>query len=164
MPFLSKIRGADPDMVFYCGNAAEGAMLMKQASEVGLTAEIDFIGSEEMSEMEIFNLAGADALEGTYSVALWGSVPPELEKRVKDKFNAPMHYAILYGYDALIVMKNAIVAAQSLDPVKIRDALKKTDHEGLEGHIKFEDFENYRNQGRYTPSLIKWENGKRVAQ
>lgn len=56
----------------------------------------------------------------------------------------------------------AIEAAQSLDPIKIRDAMKKTDFEGLEGHIKFEDFDNYKNQGRYTPWLIQWVNGERT--
>lgn len=164
MALLGKIRGAKPDVVFYVGTAAEGAMILRQAKELGITPGIKFVGSEEMSEKEILELAGKDAVEGTYSVALWGSVPADFEKRVKDKFNAPMHYAILFGYDAITVVKMAIERANSLDPVKIRDAIKKTDWEGLEGHIKFEDFENYKNQGRYEPAFIKWEGGERLAQ
>jgi branched-chain amino acid transport system substrate-binding protein len=97
-------------------------------------------------------------------VALWGAVDPSFEKKVKDKFNAPMHYAIIFAYDALKVMADAIVRAQSLDPTAIKDALKKTDYKGLEGRIKFETFDNYINQGRYTPAFIKWEGGKRIAQ
>jgi branched-chain amino acid transport system substrate-binding protein len=73
-----------------------------------------------------------------------------------------MHYAIIFGYDALHVAAKAIESAQSLDPVKIRDALKQTDLEGLEGHIKFEDFEGFRNQARFIPSIIQWKGGNRV--
>jgi len=164
MAFLSKIKDAKPDVVFYVGVTPEGAMILKQAKEMGVTPGIKFIGSEEMGEMELLSLAGAEAVEGTYTVALWGAVAADFEKRVKDKFNAPMHYAIIFGYDALTVVSKAVAAAQSLDPVKIREAIKKTDYQGLEGRIKFEDFENYKNQGRYTPSFIKWSGGKRVPQ
>jgi branched-chain amino acid transport system substrate-binding protein len=128
-----------------------------------VTPGIKFIGSEEMGEMELVSLAGAQAVEGTYAVALWGAVSSDFEKKVKDKFNAPMHYAIIFGYDALHVMVDAILRAQSLDPVAIKDALLKTDYKGLEGQIKFETFDGFRNQGRYTPSFIEWKGGKRVA-
>jgi len=164
MAYLSQIRSANPDIVFYVGVTPEGAMILKQAKEIGVTPKVKFIGAEEMGEMELVKLAGAEAVEGTYSVALWGSVPADFEKRVEDKFNAPMHYAIIFGYDALMVLRDAINRAQSLDPVAIKDALKKTDYPGLEGRIKFETFENYRNQGRYTPSFIKWEKGQRIPQ
>ncbi len=164
MALLGKIRNANPDVVFYVGTAAEGAMILRQANELGITPGIKFVGSEEMSEKEILELAGEEAVDGTYSVALWGSVPADFEKRVKDKFDAPMHYGILFGYDAITVVAMAIEKANSLDPVKIRDAIKQTDWEGLEGHIKFEDFGEYKNQGRYEPAFIKWEGSDRVAQ
>ena len=164
MSLLGKIRNAKPDVVFYVGTAAEGAMILRQAKELGITPGIKFVGSEEMSEKEILELAGEDAVDGTYSVALWGSIPADFEKRAKDKFNAPMHYAILFGYDAITVVAKAIEKANSLDSVKIRDAIKQTDWEGLEGHIKFEDFGEYKNQGRYEPAFIKWEGSDRVAQ
>lgn len=114
--------------------------------------------------MELVKLAGADAVQGTYAVALWGNVDAAFEKKVQEKFNAPMHYAIIFGYDALKVVADAIQRARSLDPVAVKDALKTTDLQGLEGHIKFETFDKFRNQGRYTPAFIKWEGGKRVAQ
>jgi len=90
------------------------------------------------------------------------SVDPGFAKRVKDRFDAPMHYAIIFGYDALHVFARAIESAQSLDSVKIKDALKKTDYRGLEGHIKFQNFEGYRNQGRFVPSIVKWVSGQRT--
>lgn len=164
MSYLNQIKAAKPDIVMYVGTASEGAMIVKQAAEIGVSPGIKFIGSEEMSEMEIASLAGPEALEGTYSIALWGEVDAAFEKKIKDKFNAPMHYAIIYAYDALKVMVDAIERAQTLDSTAIKDALLKTDYQALEGHIKFENFDGYRNQGRYAPAFIKWTGGKRVAQ
>jgi len=163
MSFLNQLKAAKPDIVMYVGTASEGAMILKQAQEIGITPGIKFIGSEEMGEMELVSLAGEEAVEGSYSIALWGAVAADFEKKVKDKFDAPMHYAIIFAYDALKVMTDAIVRAQSLDPVAIKDALKKTDYQGLEGHIKFENFDGFQNQGRYTPSFIQWKDGKRLA-
>lgn len=162
MVYLAKIKKAKADVAFYVGTASEGAMILRQAEELGLTKSTVFIGSEEMGEMELLSLAGAEAVEGTYAVSLWGSVPADFARQVKDQFDAPMHYAIIFGYDALHTVTKAIELAQSLDPVKIKDAMKKIDYQGLEGHIKFEDFEGYRNQCKFVPAIIKWAGGKRI--
>ncbi len=160
--YLTKMKRAKPDVAFYVGTISEGALIVKQARELGVTDQTALFGAEEMAEMEILSLAGAEAVEGTYALALWASVDPDFAKRVKDRFDAPMHYAIIFGYDALHVVAKAVESAQSLDPVKIKDALKKTDYRGLEGHVKFENFEGYKNQGRFVPSIVKWVSGQRT--
>ncbi len=160
-PQLKRIKKAEPDLVFYVGTASEGAVLLTQAKLMGLMPRSIFIGSEEMGEMELPMRAGPDVVDGTYAISLWGRVPPEFEKRVRDRFNKPMHYAIIFGYDAMRVLVNAIEASQSLDPVKIKDALKKTDYRALEGHIRFKNFNGYKNQSKFTPSLVRWEEGRR---
>jgi branched-chain amino acid transport system substrate-binding protein len=159
---LSKIKQAAPDVVFYTGVASEGAMILKQAKELGIIPKLKFIGSEEMGEMELISLSGPEAAEGTYALTLWGAVPADFGKKVKDKFNAPMHYGIIFGYDALNTVVKAIEKANSLDPVKINAAMKQTDYKGIEGHIKFNDFDGYKNQGKATPMLIQWKKGERV--
>jgi branched-chain amino acid transport system substrate-binding protein len=159
---LAKIKETAPDVVFYAGSASEGAMILKQAKELGITPQVKFIGSEEMGEMELLSLSGPEAAEGTYAVSLWGEVPADFAKRVKEQFDAPMHYAIIFGYDALHVVVNAIERAQSLDPVKIKDAMKETDYNGIEGRIQFFDFDGFKNQGKATPALIQWKDGERV--
>jgi branched-chain amino acid transport system substrate-binding protein len=162
MVYLTKIKDAKVDMVLYVGTTPEGAMILKQAKELGITKNTAFLGSEEMGEMELLSLAGASVVEGTYGIALWGSVPAAFEKRVKDKFNAPMHYAIIFGYDALQLVAKAIESAQSLDSVKIKDAMKKTAYQGYQGHIKFENFDGFKNQGRFLPTIVQWSKGKRL--
>jgi len=158
---LQRIKHANPDILFYVGTASEGAVILTQAKLMGMMPRTKFIGSEEMGEMELLMRAGPDAVEGTYAIALWGKVPPGFAERVQKSFNKPMHYAIIFGYDAMHVLAGAIEAAQSLDPVKIKNALKKTDYKALEGRVRFKDFEGYKNQSKFTPSMIRWKNGKR---
>jgi branched-chain amino acid transport system substrate-binding protein len=159
--YLAKIKKAGSDLVFYVGSASEGAMILKQASELGLTKTVKFVGSEEMGEMELLSLAGKDAIEGSYAVSLWGAVPTDFAKTVKERFDAPMHYAIIFGYDAMYAMAKAIETAQSVKPEKIQAALKAIDIKGLAGPIKFYDFDGYKNQGKATPVLIEWVSGER---
>jgi branched-chain amino acid transport system substrate-binding protein len=159
---LARIKAASVDLLFYVGTASEGAALLKQARQAGLMPRTQFIGSEEMGEMELLLRAGAEAVEGTYAISLWGHVPAAFEQRVRSTFNKPMHYAIIFGYDAMQVLTRAIASAQSLDPVRIREALKRTDYQALEGRIRFKDFDGFRNQSKFTPSMIRWEDGKRV--
>jgi len=158
---LEQIKRTKPDILFYVGTASEGATILTQAKLKGLMPRTKFIGSEEMGEMELPMRAGKDAVEGTYAISLWGKVPLEFKKRIRNSFNKPMHYAIIFGYDAMHVLAKAIESAQSLDPVKIKNTLKMTDYRGLEGHIRFKDVNGYRNKGKFTPSMIRWENGQR---
>ena len=158
---LKRIQSAKPDVVFYAGTASEGALLLTQAKLMGLMPRTTFIGSEEMGEMELLMRAGPDAVEGTYAISLWGKVPSEFTERVRKSFNKPMHYAIIFGYDAMHILAKAIESAQSLDPVKIKDALKKIDYRALEGQVRFKNFDGYKNQSKFTPSMIRWKNGKR---
>lgn len=164
MPYLSKLRNADPDVVFYVGVTPEGATILKQAREVGMIPEMKFIGAEEMGEHELLSLAGEDVVEDTYAVSLWATVPKDFANKVQAKFDAPMHYGIIFGYDAVYVLKTAIEQAQSTDSVEIKKALDTVEYDGFQGHIKFEDFDDYKNQGRYEPFFIKWEGGEKVPQ
>jgi branched-chain amino acid transport system substrate-binding protein len=88
-------------------------------------------------------------------------VPTDFAKTVKERFDAPMHYAIIFGYDAMYAMAKAIETAQSVKPEKIQAALKAIDIKGLAGPIKFYDFDGYKNQGKATPVLIEWVSGER---
>lgn len=159
---LSNIRGLMPDMVGYVGTSTEGALLLEQAYEMGLIPDIAFYGAEEMASYEMLDYTSADVLEGTYAIALYGEAPADLEQEVAARFDAPLHYAIIFAYDAIHVMTDAIERAQSLDSTDIRDALKEGTYDTLAGFTEFRDFDGYQNQGFYVPYLVKWENGEMV--
>jgi branched-chain amino acid transport system substrate-binding protein len=167
MSYLSKFKTISPDILIYTGVTAEGSIILQQGREIGAFEKTKFLGSVEMSEEEIISLVGAEVMEGVYAWAVWESVPADFEKRVKDKFNAPMHYGITYGYDSLMVVAKAIEAAQSIEPSKIRDAIAKLDFPGVSGRVKFESFagpngKQYSNQCRIAPYLVRWVGGKRT--
>lgn len=164
MPSLGEVQANPPDAVMYVGVAVEGAMLLKQAHELGLTKTIKFIGSEEMAGMELVDLAGKDVAASTYAVSLV-IYPPDplcppgivaLANKIQSKYGVPLHYASVFAYDALHVLVEAIKNAQSTDSAKIRDALKAIEYPGLEGLIKFQDFEGYTNQGNFPIHLFMW--------
>lgn len=164
MPYLTEIQANPPDAVMYVGVAVEGAMLLKQAHELGLTQTIKFIGSEEMAGTELVDLAGTDAAANTYAISLI-IYPPDplcpsgvvtLANKVQTKYGVPLHYATVFAYDALYVVAKAIEDAQSIDPAAIRDALDAIVYPGLEGLIKFEDFEGYTNQGNFPIHIFMW--------
>jgi len=159
---LTKIKNENPDLVAYVGVTPEGAMILKQANQLGLNKQSKILGSIEMSSFEMLDLTSQDELNGTYAMTWWVKSPPILAKKVKEKYNAPMHYAIIFGYDSLHVLANAIERAQSLNPVDIRNALKEGKYKTLSGFTEFSDFDGYKNQGKNTPFLCKWENGGRV--
>jgi branched-chain amino acid transport system substrate-binding protein len=159
---LTKVRQLMPDMVGYVGTSTEGALLLEQAFEMGLIPDVAFYGAEEMASYEMLDLAGAEVLDGTYAIALYGEAPADLEKAVLDRYNAPLHYAIIFAYDGIYVLADAISRAQSLDSTAIRDALKEGTYETLAGFTEFRDFDGYQNQGFYVPYLVKWEDGDMV--
>jgi branched-chain amino acid transport system substrate-binding protein len=162
LPQLKRIHRTTPDLLFYVGTALEGTTILEHARKLGMMPRTKFIGSEEMGEMELLLRAGRDAVEETYAISLWGMAPPEFIQRVRRSCDRPMHQAIIFGYDAMHVLANAIESAQSLEPFKIKDALKKTDYKSFVGRIRFKDFNGYKNQSKFIPSIIRWKNGKRV--
>ncbi|MDW7673567.1 MAG: ABC transporter substrate-binding protein [Bacillota bacterium] len=156
---LSKIKGLNPDMVGYVGVTPEGGMIIQQARELGLIPEIKFFGAAEFSTYEMLELIGAEALEGTYALSLT-TFPPDFTQKIRDRYNAPLHYASIFGYDALYVVADAIERAQSLDPPTIRDYLKEGTYDTLAGFTEFRDFDGYTNQGVYSPYIVEWVDGE----
>ncbi|MDR1886064.1 MAG: ABC transporter substrate-binding protein [Synergistaceae bacterium] len=129
---LTEIISKNPDIVFLPAYFAEGAIVLKQARELG--AAFRFMGGDAMDNPEIVTLGG-EAVEGflhttfAYDPSMkdmnpvaqkftdnWKAAYPDKEPNV----NAAL------GYDAYILIIDAIKRAGSADPEKIRDALETT--------------------------------------
>ena len=129
---LTELISKKPDIVFLPAYFAEGAIVLKQAKELG--AEFRFIGADAMDNPEIVTLGG-DAVEGflhttfAYDPSMENMNPvaaqftAEWNKEHPDK--APNVNAAL-GYDCYIMLIDAIQRAGSAEPAKIRDALEQT--------------------------------------
>jgi len=136
---LTKLRGRNPDAVFYGGMDATGGPLLKQGRELGIKAVFSFGDGACTDKMK--ELAG-DAAEGL--LCSQAGIPVEAADRkfldaYKKKFNAdPILYSP-FTYDAANMLIQAMQKANSSDPKKYLPVLAKLDFTGATGKIGFDD-------------------------
>ena len=137
---LTEIISKKPDLLFIPSYFAEGAIIMKQANELGATFKI--MGGDAMDNPKIVEIGGKD-VEGfihttfPYDPSMkemnpvarnftdnWTKLHPDKEPNV----NAAL------GYDSYVIVLDAIKRAGSLDSEAITKALAATkDFEGVTG-------------------------------
>jgi branched-chain amino acid transport system substrate-binding protein len=135
---LTKLKGRDPDAIFYGGMDATGGPLMKQGRELGIKAAFAF-GDGACTE-EMTKLAG-QAAEGL--LCSQAGIPVAAADKgflaaYKKKFNvAPILYAP-FTYDAANLLIAAMKKADSADPAKYLPELSKISYKGATGDIAFD--------------------------
>ncbi|TAK56900.1 MAG: branched-chain amino acid ABC transporter substrate-binding protein [Dehalococcoidia bacterium] len=147
-PTVTKIKGESPDIVVFGGFIAEGAILVRQLSEAGVTAT--FMGADGIADQKYIDQAGGKA-EGSYV----SRGPKPTDTTLYDKFAAahktefgtdPGQFAD-YTYDAVNIVlaaldKVATVDANGdlvIDKDKLIAAVRATDYTGTSGKIQFND-------------------------
>lgn len=140
---LTNIRSQNPDVIFAPGNYGESALLIKQARDLGITTPI--LGGDTWESPEFLSIGG-DAVEGiVYSTHFTAEAPvTEVSKtfleEYTNKFGTQANAFAALGYDAYMVIIDAIERAGSADPVAIRDELAKTtDFVGSTGVITLDE-------------------------
>jgi branched-chain amino acid transport system substrate-binding protein len=135
---LTKIKGRNPDAIFYGGMDATGGPLLKQGRELGIKAVFSFgdgACTDKMTE-----LAGA-AAEGL--LCSQAGIPPQAASKkfldaYKAKFNAdPILYAP-FTYDSANLLIEAMKKANSADPAKYLPELQQIEFTGATGRIAFD--------------------------
>jgi branched-chain amino acid transport system substrate-binding protein len=135
---LTKLRGRNPDAVFYGGMDATGGPLLKQGRELGIKAVFSFGDGACTDKMK--ELAG-DAAEGL--LCSQAGIPPQAASKAfldayKKKFNTdPILYAP-FTYDAANLLIEAMKKANSTDPKKYLPELQKISYTGASGPISFD--------------------------
>src|SRR5687768_12326980 len=136
---LTKLRGRNPDAVFYGGMDATGGPLLKQGRELGMKAVFSFGDGACTDKMK--ELAG-EAAEGL--LCSQAGIPPQAASKqfldaYKKKFNTdPILYAP-FTYDAANIIIEAMKKANSTDPKKYLPELQKISFAGASGTIGFDD-------------------------
>jgi branched-chain amino acid transport system substrate-binding protein len=166
-PFLAKIKAEAPDVLLCAGSTSEAVMIAKQAKEIGLTEKTLLFGSGEWGTEEFGVLAG-EASEGVTAVCPIGentnvTLYERLKKIVKERYNAPMHYAIYRAYDKLWIVVQAIRYADSFDPIKINEMLNTKEFKSIcDDHLTFPDQSwngyNFTNQYLMSYKIIWFHN------
>lgn len=142
---LTKLKGADPDVVLFTGYYPEAGLLLRQKKNMNWT--VPFLGGDATNNVDLIKIAGKEAAEGFYFLS-----PPQpqdldapeaaafladYQKRYNDL--PPSIWAVLAG-DGFRVMVAGIAGAKSTDGDKIAEYLHKDlkDYPGLSGPISFD--------------------------
>jgi len=155
-PLLSKVKAAQPDVIYTVSYANEAQLIMKQIKELRLDAKL-FSGGAAGFAIPEFIDGAKEAAEYVVSATLW---TPQLKypgaKEFSEKYKAKYHdYPSYHGasaYAAIYVIADALGRAKNWTQDGIRDALKATDLKTAFGPVKFEDKEGYQNQN-FTETL-----------
>jgi branched-chain amino acid transport system substrate-binding protein len=149
---VTKMKGLNPDVIYYGGIYNAGALLTKQAKEAGMKAPL--MGGDGLYDGEFIKLAGGAAAEGDFAT----SVGLPIDKLPKGQEFSAAYKALFpsdeiaaydaYAYDATNVIIAAIIKAatdQGVDKLATpagRDAIianvAATSTEGVTGAISFD--------------------------
>jgi len=154
---LTKLRGRNPDAVFYGGMDATGGPLMKQGRELGIKAVFSFgdgACTEEMAKLAGQSAEGLLCSQAGIPVA---AADKKFLEAYKKKFNAdPILYSP-FTYDAANILIAAMQKANSADPAKYLPELQKISFTGATGPISF-DAKGDRKDAEMT--IFTMKNGK----
>lgn len=140
---VTNIKAKKPDVIFYSGYYTEGALIMKEARKQGLKASM--FGGDGIFSPKFVELGGP-AVEG--SMAALGFSPEQASpvtakfvEAFKKKFNgAEPGLFDAQGYDAIMMLADAMKRANSTDPKVFKSALAQTKgFEGVSGTITIRD-------------------------
>lgn len=123
---LTKIKGFNPDVVYLPGYYEQVGKIVKQARDLGIT--VPFLGGDGWDSPKLAAIAGAKALNNTffsnhYSSQQSDPAVQDFVKKYQAKYNQVPDSMAALGYDAAILIVDAIQKAGSADPTKIKDAL-----------------------------------------
>ncbi len=137
---LTKIKGKQPELVFYGGMDAQAGPLARQLKTLGIKAKV--IGGDGMQTPELIKLAGDNA-EGQY-----GSQPgapkdkmpgyADFDRKYHNKYKIDIQYHAAFAYDAVMVMVAAMKKANSTEPARYLPELANTNYNGVTGNIQFD--------------------------
>jgi len=140
---VTTIKSQKPDVIFAPGNYTESALIMKQARELGITAQ--FLGGDTWETPELIDV-GKNSVEGCIFSTFFDAAgaTSDLAKTFLAKYDQeykkePAAVTAL-GFDGYRLALDAISRSNSLDTTKIRDALAETKNfEGVAGSITLDE-------------------------
>jgi len=155
---LTRVKAANPDIIFLSGYYTEVGNIAVQARSLGMKQK--FLGGDSWDSPKLVEI-GKDAIQGSYFSTHFSaeSKDPRVVKFVADykkQFNAEPDGISAVAYDGASILYDAIKRAGSTDPAKIRDALAATkDFPGVTGKITID-----KDRNAIKPAVILQVQGK----
>jgi branched-chain amino acid transport system substrate-binding protein len=142
---ITSIKGANPDVIFVPGYYGDVGLIAKQARDKGLN--VPLVGGDGWDSPTLYQIGGS-ALDGCYFTNHYSPDDPDprVQKFVNDyrsRYGTLPDALAATGYDAALIMFDAIRRAGSLEGPAIRDALAATkDFPGVTGVVTFNEQRN----------------------
>jgi len=125
---LTKLKSANPDLVYYGGADSQAGPMVKQMKTLGMKSPLM---AGEMVKTDTFLKIAGDSANGT--VASLAGLPidempggKDYVARYKKRFNEDVQTYSPYAYDGAMAMFNAMKKANSTDPAKYLPLLADT--------------------------------------
>ncbi len=158
---VKRLQDISPDVIFVPGYYEEAGMIVKQARQSGVAAP--FLGGDGWDTPRLVAIAGADALNNAYFINHFSVADPDPQviqfvSSYKKEYRAIPDALSALGYDAVMILKDAIERAETADPENIRDALAATRNSSLvTGYLSYSaDHEAIK-----SAVVIEFKDGKR---
>ena len=144
---LTTVKSLDPDCIALCGTTTDGALIIKQARQMGIEAEI--MGQPGLYSQNVIDIAG-DASEGLLCSGVFvadgaDEKGQEFVTKYGEKYNGevPDGFAAL-AYDQMYVLADAAERAMEandgeLTRQTLAEALKETNYGGVTGTVNFDE-------------------------
>lgn len=125
---LTKIKATNPEAVYIPAYYEEVSKIIKQAREIGLNCPM--LGSDGWDSPKLAEIAGKEALNNCYFSGSFSAQDKEPSvqnfiKAYKAKYNAEPDTFAIHGYDAALVVFEALKRANSNDGTKIAAEMAK---------------------------------------
>lgn len=159
---LTKVKAANPEVLYVPGYYEEVGKIVKQARELGINAPI--VGGDGWDSPKLAEVAGAEALNNTYftnhySVEDTSAASKAFVEAYKKEYGQMPDAMAVLGYDAANVLIDAIKRANSAEPGKIREALAQTkDYPAVTGATTL----NATHDAVKSAVIIEMKNGKQM--
>ena len=143
-PQLTKIKASNPDAIVLSALVAEGAPIMVQARQLGIT--VPFIGGNGMNSPRLFELA-KDSSDNLWVGSPWSVENPAPENKrflttFQKAYNSLPDQFAAQAYDAVYIVAQALKKIKltgklEADRTALRDTLPATKWTGATGPFKF---------------------------
>ena len=161
---LVKLKGTNPDLVFMVSYVADAILLMRQSREIGLTPQA-FLGAG--AGFSTVPFANEQAISnGVFASSQWTPQvgwpgAKEFNDRYQKQFGKPPTYHAATAYAAMMILGEEAAKANG-DRQKIRQALETGSWDGVDGPVKFQDYDGYIHQNKHQMLVEQVQSGKHV--
>lgn len=139
---MTKIKDADPDVIFLPNYYSEVPLQVQQARRLGI--DVPFLGSDSWGSGELITLCGSEC-EGYYFSTHYAAdnaspVAVKFIEAYKAKYGSTPDDVAALTYDAFGLLWQALQTAGKVDRQAVRDALAQIpNYEGVTGKMQFQE-------------------------